>query len=377
MKRTIIILISVAIILSAGFVAMDFLSSQKKSPPERKPPEVKNYVKTVKVIYDEVDVNIEAYGRVGSSRRLNLTAEVGGKLEYGSIPLKEGQNFIEGQLLFKINNTEEKLTLQSRKSSFLNLLALILPDFKIDFKNNYQSWRDYFEIIDLNEDLPPLPEIKSIKEKTFLASKNILTEYYAIKSLEENLKKYYFYAPYNGSITAVNIEIGSVVNPGNNIASIIRTNQLELKVPCKIEDISFVQEGSKVKVISESDESISWEGIVVRKGDYVDQTNQSINVFIKIDNGLVNDIYDGLFLKAIIPGRAIPNAMTIPRNILRNKNEVFIEHDGLLKSKKVDIHKINKDSAVVSGLTEGESLVVEAPANASKNMKVEIVEEKA
>jgi len=377
MKKTVIVLISVAIILSAGFVAMDFLSSQKKSPPERKPPEVKNYVKTVEVIYDEVDVNIEAYGRVGSSRRLNLTAEVGGKLEYGAIPLKEGQNFSEGQLLFKINNTEEKLTLQSRKSSFLNLLASILPDFKIDFKNNYQSWRDYFEIIDLNKDLPPLPEIKSTKEKTFLASKNILTEYYAIKSLEENLKKYYFYAPYNGSITAVNIEVGSVVNPGNNIASIIRTNQLELKVPCKIEDISFVQEGSKVKVISESDESISWEGIVVRKGDYVDQTNQSINVFIKIDNGLVNDIYDGLFLKAIIPGRAIPNAMTIPRNILRNKNEVFIEQDGLLKSKKVVIHKIDKDSAVVSGIKEGQSLVVEAPANASKNMKVEIVDEKA
>jgi hypothetical protein len=46
----------------------------------------------------------------------------------------------------------------------------------------------------------------------------------------------------------------------------------------------------------------------------------------------------------------------------------------MLKTKKVNIQKINNDNVLINGLNEGDSLVLEAPVNASENMKVEVFE---
>ena len=116
--------------------------------------------------------------------------------------------------MYRINDAEARLNLQARKSQFLNLIASSLPDFKIDFTEDYPAWQTYFESIEIDKSLNSLPEITTNKVKTFLATKNILGEYYSIKSGEENLRKYYLYAPYDGSIVNVNLETGTVVNPG-------------------------------------------------------------------------------------------------------------------------------------------------------------------
>lgn len=354
---------------------MGFLASQKSSPPERPKPEIVNYVRAIEFKPTDIESEVEAFGRISSSQMLNLTVEVGGRLLAGSNPFKEGQRFAKGQLLVKIHDTEQRLTLQARKSTFLNLLASILPDLKIDFTESYPSWQAYFDSIDLEKDLPDLPQSRSSKEKTFLATKNILGEFYNIKSAEENLKKYNIYAPYNGSITTVNVEVGSIVNAGTSVGSIIRTDRLELELPVEVKDVKHLDVGKMVEIVSNTDQSKSWTGEVVRISDIIDPTTQSISVFISINNPRRGEIYDGLYLKAKIGGKLIKNAMSIPRNILRNKNEVFIVEGDVLKTKNVNIEKISGDNAIVTGLEEGDLLVIDAPTNASNNMKVEIAEQ--
>jgi hypothetical protein len=46
---------------------------------------------------------------------------------------------------------------------------------------------------------------------------------------------------------------------------------------------------------------------------------------------------------------------------------------GRLVSKEINIEKITQGQVIFNGLKEGDMLVVEAPSNASNNMKVEIV----
>ena len=226
MYRKLISLALVIIILGGAFYFFTVLASQKKDPPQRKMPEVKNYVKAQKFLPGTVETTIEAYGRVVSSQSINLIAEVGGRLIEGNVPLKQGQSFKKGQLLYRIYSEEQQLNLKAQKSRFLNALASILPDLKIDFSGSYGKWQKYFDQIELDENIPQIPEASSSKEKTFLATKNILSDYYAIKSAEENLKKYTIYAPFDGSIKAVNLQIGTVVSPGTNVASLIRNPNL-------------------------------------------------------------------------------------------------------------------------------------------------------
>ena len=362
------------LILGGGFIAMKQFAGMKELPPERPKKASVNYVKVDPVSYREMDTEVVAYGRITSSQTLNVIAEVGGRLLSGSVPLKPGMNFRKGQILCRIYGEEARLTLQSRKSEFLNLIASSLPDLKIDYAEDFPTWQSYFESIEMDQPLKPLPEISSSKLKTFLATKNILRDYYNIKSLEENLRKYTIYAPYDGSISSINFEVGTIVSPGTNIASIIRTDELELEIPVEIEDVKWIEENAAVEVMSE-DGSQAWIGQVARVADYVDPNTQSINVYVKVNAGPDSGLYDGMYLKTVIPGSRLESAMEIPRRVLQNDDEVFVVDGGVLKTRRVKIEKISRDQVLISplesnGLNEGDSLVIEAPANAIENMKV-------
>ncbi|MDW3193431.1 MAG: efflux RND transporter periplasmic adaptor subunit [Cytophagales bacterium] len=374
MSRKAIAFIVVPILLFGGWRFSGYLADQKELPPERPKPVAKNYVKVRPVSYSKMPVEIEAFGRLNSLQQINLIPEVGGKLLRGQIALKEGAVFRKGQVLIKVDDAEEKLTLQSRKSNFLSLLASILPDLKIDFPKSFDQWQMYFDGIDLDKPLPEIPKEHETKIKTYLASKGILTDYYAVKSLEETLKRHTIYAPYTGTVQSVNLEVGSVVSPGAVIATIIRTDQLELKVPIQKQDVAYVSIGETVKVIQE-ETAKSWFGKIVRRAPFIDPNNQSLNVYIAVDN-TYGDLYDGLYLKAAISGKYVEQGMLIERNIIRNKNEVFvIASDSLLHTKKINIAKITENDAIIHGLDPGDLLVVDAPSNASNNMVVEVVNE--
>ncbi|MGB3780311.1 MAG: efflux transporter periplasmic adaptor subunit, partial [Tunicatimonas sp.] len=169
-KQKLIVLGVFVLILLGGYLLMRQFASMKTLPPERPKVVSSNFVKVDQVAYRELDTEVVAYGRITSAQPLTLIAEVGGRLFRGSVLLKPGINFRKGQLLYRINDAEVRLNLQSRKSEFLNLIASALPDFKIDFTDDYAAWQTYFERLEIDKSLPELPEASSSKVKTFLAT---------------------------------------------------------------------------------------------------------------------------------------------------------------------------------------------------------------
>ncbi|MEQ8242664.1 HlyD family efflux transporter periplasmic adaptor subunit [Fulvivirga sp.] len=375
MKLRQVIIVGIGLtILFGSFILSGVLSSMKEPPEVKTPEEIKKYVKTEKVKYTSIPTEVMAFGRVKTAESLDLIAEVSGRMNANSIPLKEGQRFNKGALLYKIDDREARLNLQSQKSNFLKELAAILPDIKIDFSDNYEAWSKYFSAIDINKPLPELPEYKNDKEKTFLATKNIFSSFYTIKSAEVNLNKYSFYAPFGGVISMVDLQSGSFVNPGNKIGTILRSDKLEMKVDVSVSDIDWVELGSQAQVVTESGRV--WEGKVARIGEFVNQNTQSIDVFIAINSDKDRKIYDGEYLRSIIPGREVKSGMLVPRNAIFDGNKVFVLQDSLLKVEEIQIHKLNAESVVFSGLQEGSELVIEPLINAHNNMKAFKLEEK-
>lgn len=373
LRRKLIAFLVVVLMVSGSYGMYTYLAGKKELPPERAAPEVVNYVKVKEVGFQNVETEIEAYGRVGSSQPIDLLAEVGGRLIMGDVPLKEGQNFRKGQLLVRVNDVEARLNLQARKSSFLNLIASILPDLKVDYASSFPVWQEYFSNIQTDKPLPELPEIADVKEKTFLATKTILSEFYSIRGLEESLRKHYMIAPYNGSISAVNIEPGTYVNPGSNIGRILRTDQFEIKVPIEARDIQFVELGKRVQVIIGEDASRPLTGRIIRLTDFIDPTTQTFHAYVAVENNQHQALYDGLYLKVVIPGKVVDNAIEVPRGVVRNNGEVFIYNNGQLGIRAISVIKNNQSTYLVTGLKEGDSLVTESPLNAFEQMKVEII----
>ncbi|CAN5216760.1 multidrug efflux RND transporter periplasmic adaptor subunit CmeA [soil metagenome] len=370
-KKLIISLIAVVLIFGIGFGGMKFFAAQKELPPTKPVIPQTKYVKTIEVKNQDIPVIVTAFGRVGTAQPLDLTTEVAGIIEYGAIPLKAGQSFRKGDILFKIEQNTSILNLKSQKSSFFNLIAGILPDMKIDYSESFDQWQAYFQNLEIDETLPELPEIKTLKEKTFLASKNIFTTYYTIKSEEERMKKYTIRAPYNGSITEVLMEVGSFANNNSRVARIIRTDQLEIDLPVDLNQIKWVKEGARVNLSNES--GATWNGTVKRIGSSVNPNTQSISVFIGIENSRENPAYDGLYLKSDIIGLPANDVVEIPRSALFDTNKVFLVKEDQLKSQPVSIEKWNEETVLVSGLQNGDQIVPEPIINARENMEVKIL----
>ena len=130
----------------------------------------------------------------------------------------------------------------------------------------------------------------------------------------------------------------------------------------------FLNIGSDVELVSENG-LMRWKGKVSRIGDVVNQNTQSIDLFIKIYPNQ-NPIFDGLYLKAIVPGKTLTDAMLLPRNAVFKNNQVYvIEQDSILRTKEINVLKTNKETVVFNGLEEHADVVYEPLANAYNNMK--------
>lgn len=370
-NRKVIIIVSILSILVGAILLMMFFASLRETPPKIPPKEIKRYVKIQKVTYNDIESQVIGTGRLASRQQVDVITEVQGKILPGDVPLKKGQSFKKDDILFRIFDKEARLGLLARKSRFLNAIANLLPDFKVDFPDSYPKWTHFLGSINIEKDLPPLPEMNSEKEKIFLAGRNILSDYYSIKSEEVRLKKYEIHAPFTGTYTNVMLEVGSVANPGSRIGEIIRTDQLEMETPIEVHNANWINVGDTVMVTTE-DGSREWTGKVIRKSQFVESRTQSISVFVGLESTPENPLYLGLYLKAIFPGVIVRNAMQIPRNAVFNSNEVFIVNDGRLAKRVINVHKVDEKTLIFSGLEEGTNLVVEPLVNAAENTKVEI-----
>ncbi len=374
MKNKVLLSLAAAIIfLGGGYGLYEWFGSMQKDPPKKEAKPQKMAVKIQNAVPSTIEAEIITFGRVESEQPVDIVAEVSGKIRE-SATLQVGQSVRKGQVLFTLGKETFELSLQAQKSNFMREIAMILPDMKIDYSNRYQTWSSYFASLEVDKPLPKLPSHESDKEKTFLATKGILTSYYNIKAQEATLDKYVVTAPFSGSISEVYLQNGSVAPPNGKVLRLVQNSQLELKVPVDTKDVHWLKVGTEVEVATE-DDSQKWTGRIARIGDIVNPTTQSLDVYVKIQNG-TNPIYAGMYLRAKMEGGTIQNAIEVPRRAVFNDNEIYtVKNDSVLHLQTVQIKKSNKETLIISGVNEGEKVVTEPLINAYDEMIVKVLKE--
>lgn len=369
--RRIIIVGAFIFIVAFSYGIMRFLIARGEEPPMRPPVEAKRYVKADPVQYTTVVSPVEGTGRMVSFAQLDLVAEASGKIIVSNISLKKGSRFSKGDVLFTIYPDESALALKARKSRFLNSLANLLPDLAIDFPEQEQTFRDFFNAVNLELSLPSFPKVQNEQLRIFLSSRDVLSEYYSIKKDELQLSRHTLKAPFDGAYTDIYLEAGAYTNMGGRVARAIRTDMLEMEVPLERFDARWVKVGDRT-VMRDEERNFQWEGVVVRKSPFVDAENQSQAIFIRVRNNADKPLLAGAYLKATFPGQPIEDVMEIPRNVVFNTNEVFIVNEARLHKRTIDIVKINKKTLLFKGLKEGEMLVMQPLINVQEGTRVEI-----
>ncbi|MFP5471115.1 MAG: efflux RND transporter periplasmic adaptor subunit [Bacteroidia bacterium] len=366
MQRVIVWIIFGALFFIGGLVGGMMSQMQKPADESSKKEEKENHNSEVKYYHaqrvnnDTIQLVITTKGRVIDGQQINLVAEVQGKILYGDVNLKKGSSFKKNQLIAKIDHTEAELLLKARKSSFINLVANILPDIKVDYSENYVFWNKFFELISVGNALPDLPPFKGsdqefIRFRNFLVAKNFMAEYYSIRSEEERFRKYYIYAPFDGSITDAFADAGMVINPGATIVRIAKKDVKEIEVPVSSASINKVFLNADVDIETEKGEKL--KGRVTRKSDFINPLTQSVSVFIEIISPTTN-VYSGQYVTANIQGTELSNVFKTTRRALQTNNKVYVISDSLLTEKEIIVEHLAENDVIISNLSNNDILVI-------------------
>lgn len=367
-RKNVIYLVGSIAVIGLAVALTGFFMKNQPEPKHNEQSENLLSVKVDTVATETIHPSMKYEGRINSYETVSLSAEVSGRIMPGEVPFKEGEDFEKGDLLVQIYDEDARAAMTSGKSNFLRTLSSILPDLKVDFPDEYQKWKNFFNRIDVKGELPELPEINSEQEQVFLASRGVLSEYYSLRQQELNLEKYNLYAPFDGAFMRVNQQVGAIASPGVALASIVRTDRLEVVVPVPPEDAQWVSPGDPVK-LSDS-KGPARTGTVTRIADFLDPSTQSVNVYVQyLPNGS-GSYKVGEFVEATFNISREVTGFTLPREALLNDNQVYVVNDHHLKKKTVEIARKMADHAVVSGLKDGELVVMESLVDVEQGQKV-------
>lgn len=369
MNRGRLSIVAAVLVLVGAFALRNYLAAQKKTPPRKaKATSVGVVPDTVKL--GPVAVTIPVTGKLEARNRIELYAEVSGRLLPQSDRFREGNAFSKGAVLVTMDDTEAKANLVAQKSSFLNTLSGVMSDIRIDFPNEFDKWTNYLAKFSVEEAIRPMPEVKSEKEKLFITARGLYTAYYNIKSAEARLDKYALRAPFHGVVTEANIEPGTLVRQGQKLGEFISDEVFELEVSLKASDLTFVKAGDQVTLTS-NEIAGEWSGKITRINNRLDPQTQTVNLFVEVSG---KGLREGMFLNANIAIDEIENAFSINRKMLNDQGELYVLRDSVLSFEKVDVVRFTESEAIIKGLENGTLVPAEPVPGAYPGMRIKLTQ---
>jgi membrane fusion protein (multidrug efflux system) len=341
---------STAGVILIGFLIMFSLGSTEKHSKHRDvPPEVR-LVETESVNFGDIVVEIEGNGVIQSQRTLNFVSEATGVVLFAKNDLKDGTFVGEGETILEVDSREVENTLFTLRSGFMNAIAAVLPEIKIEDTESYDKWYNYFITLDIHKPTPELPEISVSQEKIKLSGREIFSKYYAVKNQEILLSKYRIVAPFSGYLKSQGIIKGSFVAKGQQLFYLSDAKNVEIVVPLLVDEVNLINfsKAPTVKIYSDKNEEDILYGKIYRKETALNRNSQTLNVYVTFSNNNLNPYFlPGNYVSLKINGKKFYDVAQIPRYVIDNEQYVFTMEDGKLAKQKVDVITIQGDVAII------------------------------
>jgi RND family efflux transporter MFP subunit len=189
------------------------------------------------------------------------------------------------------------------------------------------------------------------------------------------------YAPFDGVITARNIDIGSLIQAGDSsspraeLFHMAATDKLRLFVPVPEVYADAVRNGENVAVTSDASPNQKFEGTVVRNAEAIDITNRTLNVEVDVQNR-DHKLLPGQYAFVHLPIPASLSSLTVPANVLLFRAagmQVGIVRDGRVQLVKVQTGQdYGATVEIVSGLSPNDQVILNPSDSLSQGQPVRV-----
>lgn len=352
MKRTIITIIVLALL----GVAIGWKLNKNKKENQAKVDFVHNTdidvsVKVTQVARKSLNLDISANGNFAPSQELMFSSDVMGRVT--SVRVKEGDYVTKGQVLATVDDRYLQLELENANEQYQKLL--------VDQKR-------------LENALKSGGVTQAQVDEINLGVKRAEN---GIDQLRKRLTDVNVKSPMSGMINKKMVELGTIASPGVPLFEIVDNSKLKLKVNVDEKQVVQLKKGDRVQVKAQvfPDKTLNgFISFIAAKSDYA----LNFPVEITLDASYKDQLKAGMYGTAFFNFEQTAPVMTVPRSAFLGsvKNgEVYVVKNNLAQKRKVTPGSIyGEDVEILSGLEEGETVVVAGQINLEDGDKVKIAQ---
>ena len=189
------------------------------------------------------------------------------------------------------------------------------------------------------------------------------------------------YAPFDGVITARNVDIGALIQAGDinsqklELFHMASTEKLRLFVPVPEVYANEVHNGDHVAVTSDAIPDAKFTGTIVRNSDVIDISSRTLNVEVDVSNA-EHKLFPGQYAFIHLPIPPSNSSMTLPSNTLLFRKEglrVGVVRDGRVQLAPVQIGQdYGAKVEIISGLAPADQVILNPPDSLAPGERVNV-----
>ncbi len=381
MQKTIIQFVIAALLIAGSVVCVGGMVLLRPSAERSEPIPRVAIVDVIRAQPSDLVARISATGNVVAAQQVHLVPEVSGKIVFQSDDLLPGGRIEKGQTLARIDPRDYKLAVRQQASQ----VEQARLNLQLEQGRQSIAAREW-ELLGEGRSADEAP-LALRKPQLANAEAAVEAALSGLEKAELALERTSLRAPFNALITAESVDIGQVVGPQSQVATLVGTDSFWIQVSVPVEDLNQIDipgvsasEGSAARVVQRlSGEDIEREGRVLRLAGALDPQTRTAQILIEVDHPMDPPdgglpLLPGAYVEVEIAGKVLPETVSVPRAALFNGSDVWVvTEDGTLAKRPVEIAWRADDEVIVgAGIGDGEQIVVSPLALPIDGMPVRI-----
>jgi len=306
-------------------------------------------VKMEAVILAEFVENVEAVGTARANEQVVITSKYSDRVD--EVYFDDGQIVKKGTVLVKLNNQEEQAKVNELKAN--------LSESRAHLKR-------------LSELLVTKATSQSLVEQQEAKTKAIEAQ---LESAKTKLNDLTIRAPFAGILGFREVSNGAYIEAGNVITSLDDLSMIKVDFYLPERLLAHIHVGQQVSAVNSAYRDKEFTGKISAIDSRIDSSTRSIKVRATISNKTLK-LRPGMLLNISVLLQ-VENILQLPESTIisiENKHYVFAENNGEAVRKSIIIGRRHPGVVeVVSGLVEGEQVVVEGALKLRDGSAVSII----
>ncbi len=357
------------------FLISLFLGMVFSCQPQRKEEKKEEFfaaarVKVWKVKKQRISERLSFTGTIQAWKKITITPDIAGKVS--NIYVEEGDRVKKGQLLAELDTRSIRLQIEQGEAA----LAAAEANYK-DAKRNMERMERLKEENAVSEQ-----QYEKVKLAFEAAEAQLQQAQAALNLARHNFEVSMMRAPFDGIIASKNAEVGDVINPmmagfspTSGVLTLVDFSKVKIEFEVSSKDIVRFKKGQRALLKIESFPEKVFEGRITIVNSAADPVTKKFKVEVVAENPELI-IRPNTFGEVTIEVSTRDDALVIPQEAILDNSYVFLVKGNKAEKREVKLGLQNTGMVeVLSGVNEGELVIVEGNYGLKEGVEIEILEE--